>query len=408
MPRDTRARCEDVTNPVDKPEEKTRWAGRIDAALKKAGGFLLDKQSADGAWRSQTYAALRGGPSLTPYVLSSLFYIPQTGTEAAAAYRKGVDYLVKYVGNDGHIKHEPGEFLYPVYTAAMASRAVPLLKRSPRNLRAQRAYLAYLRRRQMNEQLGWNPEDREYGGWGFSVELPRKPAPDQPPGRYFQPNLSATLFGITALSSAKVPHDDPAYRQILVFVTRCQNFSDDPARRDPKYDDGGFFFMPADIWQNKAGPAGKDRFGRERMHSYGTMTADGLRALLRCGLAEDHPRVAAARKWLQKHFSAKNNPGKFPESRKMLRNATYFYWAWAVSHAFMALRIHKIQTAKEKEEVHWAHALAEELLSVQRPDGAWINRFTDAREDDPLVATPWAAASLAICRYVISGQMQSL
>ena len=35
-----------------------------------------------------------------------------------------------------------------------------------------------------------------------------------------------------------------------------------------------------------------------RYHSYGSPTADGVRALVRCGLAHDHPRVLAARAWL--------------------------------------------------------------------------------------------------------------
>jgi len=37
--------------------------------------------------------------------------------------------------------------------------------------------------------------------------------------------------------------------------------------------------------------------------------------------------------------------------------------------------------------------LARELIRRQRDGGSWANRFTDAREDDPLVATPWAAAA---------------
>jgi hypothetical protein len=45
--------------------------------------------------------------------------------------------------------------------------------------------------------------------------------------------------------------------------------------------------------------------------------------------------------------------------------------------------------------------LAEELLRRQRPNGTWVNRYTDAKEDDPLVATPWAAAALAIAKRVL-------
>ena len=48
--------------------------------------------------------------------------------------------------------------------------------------------------------------------------------------------------------------------------------------------------MPGDPVQNKAGAAGMDRFGRQRMRSYGGMTADGIRAMIRCGLP---PSIAA-------------------------------------------------------------------------------------------------------------------
>jgi len=50
----------------------------------------------------------------------------------------------------------------------------------------------------------------------------------------------------------------PHARQTVI----SRNFSDDPSRSDPRFDDGGFFFMPEDPVQNKAGIAGVDRFGR--------------------------------------------------------------------------------------------------------------------------------------------------
>jgi hypothetical protein len=54
--------------------------------------------------------------------------------------------------------------------------------------------------------------------------------------------------------------------------------------------------------------------------------------------------------------------------------------------------------------VRWPEVMAEELLSRQKKDGTWINRYTDAKEDDPLVATPWAAAALAISRALLTGE----
>lgn len=379
---------------------------RIDASLAKAGAWLVDHQSPDGAWRSEVYGMFRDGQTLTPYVMNCLFFLPQAGDETAASYRRGVDYLAGLVGDDGQIDLAGDQLLFPVYTAASASRAVALQDRTARNLRAQQAWLAVVRRRQLDESLGWAPDDPEYGGWGFSLRRPQKPAPGQLRERFFESNLSATIFALAALRSARMAPDDPAYRRALIFVGRCQNFAENPDRTDPRYDDGGFVFLPGDPVQNKAGIAGEDRFGRVRFHSYGTMTADGARALLACGLPPDHPRVVAAREWLKTHFSAEHNPGTFEPERAILQDATYYYWVWAVSHALMALGVDELDGPSGR--VDWARALAEEVLRRQETGGIWRNLYTDAREDDPMVSTPWAAASLAVCRLVMTGEYQTL
>lgn len=378
----------------------------IDAALSAAARWMIRAQSSDGAWRSQVYGCFRDGPTLTPYVMSCLFFLPQGGDDARSAFRKGVDHLAGMVGDDGVLRVGPRELTFPVYTAAMASRVIVLEERSPRTLRAQAAWLAYLEERRLGPALGWRPTDREFGGWGFSIVVPRKPGPGEDRPTFCESNLSATLFGLAALHSAKCPQDDPVYDEVLVFVRRCQNFADEPDRADPQFDDGGFFFIPDDPVQNKAGIAGTDRFGRERYRSYGTMTADGVRALLRCGLPADHPRVVAARRWLERSFRADTNPGVFAPDREVLRDATYYYWVWAVAHAFVATGTREIDT--DRGRANWAAALADEVLRRGRPDGSWVNRYSDAKEDDPLVATPWAAAALALCRWSLTGEFATL
>ena len=380
--------------------DQSDTVARIDAALVKAAHYIVAKQSADGAWRSETYGALRDGPALTPYVMSCLFFLPQGGDEALGAFRQGVDYLVGMVGEDGTILTGPHGLNYSVYTAASASRVVVLEDRSPTHMRARAAWLDYARSRQLTAALGWGREDPEYGGWGFSMDPPRKPPPGGPKKMFCQSNLSATVFGIGALRSARVPHSDPAFQAALAFVRKCQNFAEDPAQADARFDDGGFFFIPGDPLQNKAGIAGTDRFERERYHSYGSMTADGVRALLQCGLEPTHPRVMAGRRWLERNFAAHTHPGRFAPDREVLREATYYYYMWAVTHAFARLRVTEIETADG--HVRWAEAIVDELVSRQRPDGSWSNPFTDAKEDDPLVSTPWAAAALANCRHAIT------
>ncbi len=355
-------------------------AGRIDASLARAARFLADAQSPDGAWRSATYGMYRDGPVLTPYVMSALFFLP----EGRDSFRRGVDYLLSLAGRE--------DLPYPVLTATMASRVVVLETKDERRLRAQARFLALARSRQLTEELGWSPDDPEYGGWGFSIDPPRKPEAGRLRERFFESNLLATIFGLAALRSARVPPSDPAWAKALAFVKRCQNWEDDPEKRDERFDDGGFFFIPGDEAQNKAG-SGTDRFGRRRFRSYGTMTADGLRALLQCGLPKDHPRVAAALGWLERRFSASRNPGDFEEGREVLRDGMYYYWAWSAAHAF---------ARAEVRSTRWAEALAEELLRRQGKDGAWRNPYTAGTEDDPLIATPWAASALAIARQALS------
>ena len=381
---------------------------RVDRALDRAARYLLGGQSDDGAWRSATYGALADGVSLTPAVLKTLLLGPPS-PESQAACARAVTYLRDRVGADGSILTEP-PLDYPVYSAALA--AIVLNRRmidSPgsrgsvdeADRRARDAWLDYLRGFQVNSRLGWDTDDAGYGGWGYAVRPPRKPEAGRLP---FEADISSTLFAVGALRLGGVPPDDPGIRDALLFVTRCQNFSGDPAKGDPTFDDGGFFFTAANRAQNKAGVAGTDRNGVVRYHSYGSATADGVRALVRCGLADDHPRVLAARAWLRRNFSSRTNPGEFEVVLATDRDAAFYYWCWTVSHAFRLLDVTTIEN--EAGSVPWAPLLAGELLARQGPDGSWRNPYSFMKEDDPLIATTLAAAALANCREVLLHPLQ--
>src|SRR5262249_26783260 len=155
-----------------------------------------------------------------------------------------------------------GQLAYPVYTA---SAAVTALAR--RGDPALDAWLKYLVDRQLTEPLGWQPEDPSYGGWGYARALPRKPGPDEAAVPLAQPNFSATLVGLEALSAAGVEADSEVVQKALVFVSRCQNVAADDEASDTRFDDGGFFFIQGDPVRNKAGAVGVDHQGRERFAS---------------------------------------------------------------------------------------------------------------------------------------------
>ncbi|MBX6312908.1 MAG: terpene cyclase/mutase family protein [Isosphaeraceae bacterium] len=366
-------------------------AERIDRAEAWGMGALIRAQSPDGAWRSPTYGVFRDGLSLTPPVLKAIAFGPDV-PGAATARRRGAAYLAARLRTDGSIDDGPFGLIYPVYTASAAAIALGRVE-VPGGREARAAWLRELWRRQLTDALGWGPDDPAYGAWGYAIEPPVKGEAQR---RRIDADLSSSLFAIGALKLAGVPVDDPALRAAILFIQRCQNLSDDGQMADPRFDDGGFFFTPIDPVRNKAGEAGTDREGRLRYSSYGSATADGLRALLRCGLPPDHPRVAAAQRWLEQHFSATTNPGTFAPPREVERDATYYYYAWSVAHAFRALSERGLMPGGQASR--WAEGLARELIHRQRDDGTWSNRLTASKEDDPLIATSFAVGALALAR----------
>jgi squalene-hopene/tetraprenyl-beta-curcumene cyclase len=374
-------------------------ADPIDRALVRAADFFVARQDEEGAWRSDFYGPLKDGPSLTSLVAYALILAagPQGTAPRMLASVKGQSYLAAMARPDGTIDEGPHGLSQPVYSAALASSAIAAGQNHPP---ASRAWLKYLRERQLTEALGWAPADKEYGGWGYCAVLPRKPAPGEARPPLLESNLSATAFALAALHEPNSPADAPALRAALVFVKRCQNYADDADRRDAAFDDGGFFFIYDDPVRNKAGVAGKDRFGRERFASYGSATADGVSCLLACGVSLDDPRVMAARRWLEAHFDVSTHPGKYAPDREASRDALYYYYCRSLAGALAALGIKEIDTPAGK--VSWAAALADELMKRQREDGSWANELLAQRENDPLIATSHAVEALAICRLVLA------
>ena len=80
----------------------------------------------------------------------------------------------------------------------------------------------------------------------------------------------------------------------------------------------------------------------------------------------------------------------------MRRESSYYYWVWTAAHA-----------ARHLGKRAWAEQLAEEVLKRQGVDGSWRNDATEMREDDPLVATPFALAALGLARSLIAAEPRS-
>jgi hypothetical protein len=83
-------------------------------------------------------------------------------------------------------------------------------------------------------------------------------------------------------------------------------------------------------------------------------------------------------------------------ARATERDATYFYYAWSLAHAFRAVGS-RMQEGQGFGTA-WAELLVHELIRRQRGDGTCVNGFTASKEDDPLVATPLVLGAVGLCR----------
>ncbi len=329
-------------------------------ALPKAAAWLWSRQESDGGWHSHTYGLLRSGQALTPFVLDALLQVPQ---DLYPLPEEKLDRAIAFIRSHT----QPGGALgmadpdiadYPNYATALAVSALCRARR-PGWQDQIAPMVSYLRSQQFTEQNGWRPQDPAYGAWGMGGER------RTPPGTGHV-DLSMTRYVLDALHSAGVPADDPAFSHAAVFVERCQN-------RDA---DGGFFFTTTEFDTNKAGADG----GRYR--SYGTTTADGILALLATGHPLSDPRLTAAQQWLATHHRDMAVPGFTGEAYQRWPRGLMFYYSATAARAFAALKADP------------GPALAEGLRRAQHPDGSWVNPESLVKEDDPLIATPFAIKAL--------------
>ncbi|MCX8138843.1 MAG: hypothetical protein N3E46_04090 [Gemmataceae bacterium] len=379
-------------------------ATRTAAALRQAVMFLRQHQDQDGAWRSDLYAVFKDGSALTPLVLLALqhaYDVDPDLPDVLPTLQRGYRFLARWSQPDGTLGLKEDQLEYPVYTAALTLEVFShATAQEMKPLR--QGWVRYLLQRQLTEANGWKPEDDHYGGWGYCRLIPYKPEPGKFAPAHTESNLSATLFALQGLAQAEAL-DTATARKALVFIRRMQNWGSEVPSH---VRDGGFRFVPGDPVRNKAGLANpplstssaSSQPAGPGFPSYGSMTADGYRALALCHKVQatdpqlqDDARLRAAADWLLRHFQAAEHPGAYIPDHASNRNAVYYYYASSLARAFAE---HRLVLPGQR---HWAHELAQALLNQQKPDGRWENPLELVRENEPLVATAQAVIALALC-----------
>jgi hypothetical protein len=274
------------------------------------------------------------------------------------------------------------ELRYPLFTASYAAQVFAKVG----DTRRASFWTDLVERLRIASSLGWPENNPACGAWSDAPAPPQLAPGVSPPPDMLAPNISATLLGLQALV-ATGRRDRTA--TALPFLTQCQNFS---ATSPEAFDDGGFFFTPGDPVRNKAGVAGHDAAGRERYHSYGSATCNGLLALHACGLAPDHPRLRAALTWIDKHAAGSQHSGAWAPGRADDRESLRYYHAQAFA---AVLSLPASSSILQTRPSNQRHALAIDLIATQARDGSWIGTCPNSFEDDTLVATTFALRALA-------------
>lgn len=364
--------------------ETSRAETSATAALHRGVRWLLQQQGADGSWRSKVYGQMSGGVGDTALVNYALVQLRpgqvdrEQFTAAEHGAGRGAQFLLSQLADAEHPKRRDGAD-YPTYGAALLLLSMHDLRHRADSVDASQLarVIDYLKASQQTQATRWKREDPRFGGWNQTGAS--DPEDARRPGNT---NISVTYFAIHALRAHNAL-DDNATAAAHAFLAGCQNFGPDAPSGD-----GGFFFTPdADDPLNKAGALDDAKPARAR--SYGSPTADGLSALAACGVAADDPRVVAAIDWLSRHEGVEAVPGFAKEADGASpAEGLKFYYAAALARAIRAYPNAKFAERKA--------ALVAWLTGKQRPDGSWQNSNNVMREDDPLIATSFAVAALAM------------
>jgi len=332
---------------------------KVAEARQQAIEFLRTTQSDDGSWTSAT------APGISGLVTTGLL----TGgvDPADPMIEKALKHLKTFVQEDGGIYYIKSDHRnYETSICLLAFQAANHDHRHDKLIANARDFLKKL---QWDDSEDVKPDDVKFGGAGY--------------GKSQRPDLSNTAFLLDALKAAGVGKDDPAMKNAIIFVSRCQNLESEHNTTPfaSKVNDGGFYYTPAGGGNSQAGPT--ENGG---LRSYASMTYAGLKSMIYAGVDEKDPRVQAAFKWIQKHYSIKENPG--------MGQSGLFYYYHTFAKALDTMNVKALEDAAGKKH-DWRAELTNHLLSLQKENGSWVNPEKRWMEGDPNMATAYTLLTLA-------------
>jgi len=134
----------------------------------------------------------------------------------------------------------------------------------------------------------------------------------------------------------------------------------------------------------EAPPAAGER-ARPALRSYGSITYVGLLSMMHTQLARNDPRVLSALDYCTRHWTLDENPGQGGQG-------LYFYYN-ILTRALCAAGVDAIPQ-QAGGSLAWREALVKKVISLQKPDGAWLNENNRWWENDPVLVTSYSLLAL--------------
>jgi squalene-hopene/tetraprenyl-beta-curcumene cyclase len=341
------------------PKSSKATSGKPDQSVKRGVDFLRQAQANDGSFSAAS------GPGITAIAATALMRSGLTPTDPVVA--KALAYVERHRHDDGGIYAEGSR--YKNYETSLSIVCFKEANRDGKYDELLANAEKFVKNEQWDEGEGHELSSDNYGGAGY--------------GSHERPDLSNTAFLVDALHAVGAGEDDPALQKALVFISRCQNLESEHNTTEfaAKVDDGGFYYTIAAGGQSQAGntPDGG-------LRSYGSMTYAGLKSMIYCGVSPDDPRIKAAYKWIQDHYTLDENPG--------MGDSGLYYYYHTFAKALDTIGKTAIVDANDKSH-DWRKDLAEKLASLQKDDGSWINSNARWLEGDPNLVTSYALLALS-------------
>jgi squalene-hopene/tetraprenyl-beta-curcumene cyclase len=321
------------------------------ASLEKGTAYLKSKQDPEGTWSKH--------PGITALVAAALLRQPGTNkAQQLQAVGKALDYLKSLQQPDGGLyQKDLPHYITSVSIMALAEGGRPADK--PVILKARDYIVANM----VDESEGVKAEDIFYGGMGYGSA----PRPDR------RADIVSTEYALHALKDAALPGDAAAWDKALKFLQRTQNNSE---TNDQKWaaNDGGFVYYPGFTYHQDGGTK-----------SYGSVTYAGLLSYTYANLKKDDARIKGALKWIRDNYTVDENPG--------MGQKTLYYYYMVFARALQTVGEDVVVDAKGQRH-NWREDLAKKLVSLQHPEGFWVNPVKDEWQDNPILVTAFTVSAI--------------